>query len=86
MHLVIRTVEKEVFSGGVESVRLPGSIGSFEVLLNHAPLVSTLVKGVVCYRNSTGVHSVSIGSGVVEVLNNRIKVLVGMFSDAIAKG
>lgn len=85
MHLVIRTVEKEIFSGKVERVQLPGSMGSFEVLLNHAPLVSSLVKGVVRYRDSIGMHNVSIDSGVVEVLSNRVKVLVTISSDIIGK-
>ena len=45
MLLEIITPEKKVFQGEVNSVQLPGTNGKFEVLNNHAPIISTLIKG-----------------------------------------
>ena len=45
MKLEIVTPEKKIFSGEVSSVQVPGSDGSFAMLTNHAPIVSTLDKG-----------------------------------------
>ena len=45
MQLEIVSPEKTIFSGEAKSVHLPGSEGHFQVLNNHAPIVSTLKKG-----------------------------------------
>ena len=45
MILEIITPEKQVFSGEVTSVQFPGINGGFEILNNHAPIISTLGKG-----------------------------------------
>jgi len=47
MHLEIVSPEAKLFSGEVESLTVPGASGSFQVLNNHAPIVSTLKKGQV---------------------------------------
>lgn len=76
MLLEIITPEKKLYSGEVKSVQLPGSAGSFGVLKNHAPLISSLKKGnvkVVDEQKQT--HSFPIKGGVVEVLKNKIVVL-----------
>ncbi len=75
MQLTIITPDQEVFEGEVESATFPGSDGSFQVLRNHAPLVSSLGKGEIEYRGSTNTGSVTVEGGVVEVLNNTITVL-----------
>ena len=75
MQLTIITPDQEVFEGEVESATFPGSDGSFQVLRNHAPLVSSLGKGEIQYRGSVGEGSVTVEGGVVEVLNNTITVL-----------
>lgn len=83
MFLEIITPEKKLFSGETELVKLPGTSGSFEVLMNHAPLISTLTEGKIKVKESDGSFSYfDIKGGVVEVLNNNISVLVdsdGMF-------
>jgi F-type H+-transporting ATPase subunit epsilon len=77
MHLEIITPEKKLFSGDIEIVKLPGTKGSFEILINHAPLISTLTAGRIKVKDINSVVSYfDIGSGVVEVLNNKVKVLV----------
>lgn len=75
MILEIITPDKNVFQGEVESAKFPGSSGSFQVLNNHAPLISSLEKGTVTYRTSEGEFDVLIDGGVVEVLNNKITLL-----------
>jgi len=77
MHLDIITPEKTLYSGDIELVKLPGTLGSFEVLKNHAPIISTLMEGRIKVKDEVGIITYfDITSGVVEVLNNVVKVLV----------
>jgi F-type H+-transporting ATPase subunit epsilon len=79
MNLEILTPEKKLFSDDVYGVQLPGAGGSFEILDKHAPLVSALNKGVVKVLNEKqggNISQFSISGGFVEVLNNRVTVLV----------
>jgi F-type H+-transporting ATPase subunit epsilon len=75
MHLEIITPDSSVYSGEVSSARFPGSKGSFQVLNNHAALISTLERGPVSFTTAQGTQTVTIDGGLVEVLNNRIIVL-----------
>lgn len=75
MNLEILTPDKKVFSGEVNSVQVPGTKGSFEVLRNHAPIISTLETGPVKVKDKTGIHLFEINGGVIEVLKNRVVVL-----------
>ncbi|GAB1448603.1 MAG: ATP synthase F1 subunit epsilon [Bacteroidetes bacterium] len=75
MQLDIITADKDIFSGEVTAVTLPGSKGRFQVLNNHAALISSLDKGTVVVESREGKKEFSIGGGVVEVLNNKITVL-----------
>ncbi len=75
MKLTIITPDKPVFEGEVTSVTVPGSSGSFEVLENHAPIVSTLDDGKVIIRTGKSEEIINIIGGVVEVIHNNITVL-----------
>jgi F-type H+-transporting ATPase subunit epsilon len=75
MHLEILTPEKKVFEGEVTVVTFPGADGSFQVLDNHAPLISLLKEGLVEYKGKEGAHNLAITGGVVEVLKNKVIVL-----------
>lgn len=75
MHLEIVTPDQKVFDGEVISATFPGTDGSFQVLNNHAPLLSTLKKGTIVYKDKKNEYDVTIDGGVVEVLNNRVIVL-----------
>ncbi|WP_207429590.1 ATP synthase F1 subunit epsilon [Pedobacter sp. SYSU D00535] len=75
MTLEILTPDKKVYEGEVTSVTVPGVQGSFEVLNNHAPIISTLEDGQVIIRNGKETESFLIKGGVVEVLDNKIMVL-----------
>ncbi len=73
--LSIITPDKPVFDGDVTSVTVPGTAGSFEVLDNHAPLVSSLDAGKVIIRNGKSEDIIRISGGVVEVIHNQVTVL-----------
>jgi len=75
MKLEILTPDKKVFEGEVRSVTVPGTMGSFEVLKDHAPIVSTLEDGKVIIRTGSAEQTILIKGGVIEVLNNNIIVL-----------
>lgn len=77
MLLEIISPEKKLFSGDASSVTVPGSSGMFQVLNNHAPIISTLKKGTVKVETAEGEKSFEINGGVVEVLNNKVVVLAG---------
>jgi F-type H+-transporting ATPase subunit epsilon len=75
LELEIITPDRTVYNGEIESATFPGSLGTFQVLNSHAPLISTLYKGPMTYVNGEGTHNFKIDGGVVEVLNNKITVL-----------
>jgi F-type H+-transporting ATPase subunit epsilon len=78
MTLEILTPERKLFSGEVYGVQMPGISGSFEVLDKHAPLVSALKTGRVKVLRDKQNHAAyyDIQGGFVEVLNNKVTVLV----------
>ncbi|MCG8307332.1 MAG: ATP synthase F1 subunit epsilon [Cytophagales bacterium] len=76
MHLEIITPDKTIFDGEVDSATFPGSKGSFQVLNNHAALISSLDKGKVTYKINNSEQEITVNGGVVEVLNNNIILLV----------
>lgn len=76
MKLEIITPEQIVFSGEVSLVTVPGMNGSFTILKDHAPIVSSLAKGVITYRIEGEDKHFNIGSGFVEVSNNKISIAV----------
>ncbi len=78
MNLEILTPEKKLFSGDVFGVQLPGVAGLFEVLGKHAPLVSALKTGRLKVLKDKNNHLAffDIQGGFVEVINNKVTVLV----------
>jgi F-type H+-transporting ATPase subunit epsilon len=78
MTLEILTPERKLFSGEVYGVQMPGISGSFEVLDKHAPLVSALKAGRIKVLRDKQNHTSNydIQGGFVEVLNNKVTVLV----------
>jgi F-type H+-transporting ATPase subunit epsilon len=76
MLLEIIAPDKELYSGEVDLVQVPGSKGSFQILKNHAPIISTLEEGqikIVDLKGSTSFFDVN--GGVIEAKNNKIIVL-----------
>ncbi len=84
MQLDILTPEKNIYSGEVYGVQLPGIEGSFEILEKHAPMIATLGKGkmkILKDKNTSELFEIT--GGFVEVLNNKASVLI---EGAEAKG
>ncbi|EFK59090.1 ATP synthase F1 subunit epsilon [Sphingobacterium spiritivorum] len=75
MKLTIITPDKLAYEGDVTAVTVPGSAGSFQILKNHAPIVSTLEDGPVIIKAGNNEEVLNIKSGVIEVKNNVIIVL-----------
>lgn len=76
MYLEIITPEKKLFAGEVKLVQVPGTLGSFEILNKHAPIISSLEEGKVKVINMEGaVTFFDIGGGVIEAKENNIIVL-----------
>ena len=90
MYLEIISPEKTLFKGEVESILFPGTYGDFQVLNNHAPIVSTLTKGKVKIIGTISIEDgvknkfeftdretiLYIESGTVEMNNNQVTLLV----------
>ncbi|WP_316821588.1 ATP synthase F1 subunit epsilon [Pedobacter gandavensis] len=75
MTLEILTPDKKVFEGEVTAVTVPGTMGSFQILHDHAPIISTLEDGPVIVKAKNGDQTFNIKGGVVEVLKNKVIVL-----------
>ena len=85
----IFSIDSKLLSGNVNSAIFPGSDGSFQILKNHAPIVSTLKKGEIIIDGEISLEdntskdlydikkiSLNIESGLVEMKKNSIKVLI----------
>lgn len=75
MVLEIISPEKTIFHGEVDSIILPGKDGSFGVLNNHAPIISTLNQGTLKVVHNGNEQTFEVKGGVVEVVHNKVIVL-----------
>jgi len=76
MFVEIITPETNLYSGEAEQILLPGIDGSLGLLNRHAPLITSLRKGVVkVIKNSGETLSLEVNGGTVEVLNNKVIIL-----------
>ena len=76
LKLRIIAPDRLVFEGDVESVTLQGTVGSFTVLVRHAPIISSLENGKITYRDANGQTEVAVRSGFAEVRNNVLSICV----------
>jgi ATP synthase F1, epsilon subunit len=77
LKLKIVSPEGVAYEGNVESVSVPGSLGQFQILNNHAPIISLLEAGEVIYKDLAGERKVKIvKGGFVEVQQNNVNVCV----------
>lgn len=77
MTLKIISAQEVLYSGAVSAVTLPGTMGEFTVLRNHASLISTLTGGTIRYTDEGGAEqSTPIGGGIADVDNNIVSVCV----------
>lgn len=79
MYLEVITPDEHIFEGEVDAATFPGSEGSFQVLNDHAPLVSSMGEGdlkiVQTIEKKKKETRIGVLGGVIEVLNNKIIVL-----------
>ena len=90
MYLEIVSPEATLFKGDVESIAVPGINGEFQMLNNHAPIVSLLVEGTVRFQgenvkideqfeanftNTKGEYALQIKSGTIEMKENKVIIL-----------
>jgi len=77
MKIEIITPDKRIYDGDIKSIRVPGKKGSFQVLKDHAPIISTLENGPVVMVDQDGKETrYEIDGGVIEVKMNKIILLV----------
>ncbi len=77
LELKVISPEKILFSGEVENVTVPGENGEFEILSNHAPIISTLKLGIVSYTTiDKEKKTVNILGGFAEVQKNKVNICV----------
>ena len=77
MNLTVLTPGKEIFSGAIASVKVPGTTGEFEVRRGHAAIVSSLKKGKVKIKAEDGdTITFSIENGFLEVLSDEVSLLI----------
>lgn len=76
MKIEIITPDKKIYEGEIKSVRVPGKKGSFQVLNDHAPIISTLDGGQVRMIDEENNEIIyEIGGGIIEVKANKIILL-----------
>lgn len=76
LKLKIVSPERVVYEGEATSVLVPGTLGSFEILTDHAPIISSLEVGKVEYATSEGRQTLLIKGGFVEVKKNEVSLCV----------
>ena len=75
--LKVISPERELLSAQVDLVELPGTLGRFEVLKDHAPLISSIEAGVIRYVIGNESRELPCRNGFVEVRNNVVTVCIG---------
>lgn len=76
LRLKIVSPERVEFEGEVSRVVVPGTLGQFEILVNHAPIISSLEVGTVVYETAEAKHELAIKAGFVSVKQNDVNVCV----------
>ena len=77
MYLSIHTPEKVIFDGKVSSLSLPGRLGPFQILENHAPIITTLAKGDIRYHTLSGKEELlHVTQGSVMLRKNRVRIFM----------
>ncbi|HYF03885.1 MAG TPA: ATP synthase F1 subunit epsilon [Patescibacteria group bacterium] len=81
----IVTPQQVEYSGRAESITVPGTEGPFQVLYNHAPIISSLEIGMIKIVDEHGMDKVfATSGGFAEVSHNKVSVIVESIEDASA--
>lgn len=75
MNLSIIASSGKLFTGKADSVILPGTLGSFQVLPNHAPTLSSLMAGKITYTAGATSSSIAVKGGFTSIAHNKIMVV-----------
>ena len=81
INLEIITPEKAVLKEQVDAITIPGSIGSFQILKNHAPLISNFEIGIITVKKNGDISHFTTSGGTVEVKDNKVLVLANSAED-----
>jgi F-type H+-transporting ATPase subunit epsilon len=76
LKLKIISPERIIFDGEVSLVSVPGMQGRFEVMSNHAPIISSLKSGEVVYKTGAEEQKLTIADGFIEVIDNEVSLCV----------
>ncbi len=76
IYVEIITPQAALFSGNADAVTVPGAKSPFQVLYNHAAIVSALEPGIVIIKNDEQVSYFASDSGLAEVRDNKVSILV----------
>lgn len=76
LQLKIVTPERIEFEGEINRVVVSGTLGEFEVLENHAPIISSLEHGKIVYESKDGLHTLDVSGGFIEVKKNLVSICV----------
>ncbi len=80
LNVEVITPSSAAYQGSAKSITVPGSSGSFQVLFNHAPILSSLDVGTIKIEEDSGeVKTFAAGGGTIEVLSNKVLVLAESF-------
>ncbi len=82
LFLEIISPAKQVFSGTIKSITVPGTKGRFQVLKNHAPIISTLEIGMIKVDLPDKPKYFATAGGTIEVLDNKVLVLADSIESA----
>ncbi len=75
LHVTIVSPEQTLFEGQVDSITVPGEKGRFEILKDHAPIISSLTAGTLVCRGAEA-FEMEVRGGFIEVAHNRVSVCV----------
>lgn len=75
MQVDILTPDQSLYTGEATVVTIPGINGSFQIMNNHAPIISAMGKGKVVVDGTEGKKEFAVNGGIVEVLKNKIVIL-----------
>ena len=81
LNLEIITPEKPIFKDQIEAVTIPGTLGSFQILKGHAPIISSFEIGIIKVKKASAESYYTTAGGTVEVKQNNVLVL----ADSIEK-
>lgn len=76
MKLEILTPEKILYQGEVDSITLPGTTGSFQLLKNHAPIISSLTRGMITFTVGDKIKEMEVEDGFMEMHDNTVIVCI----------